>query len=170
MAIDNLVAPLLRLPIFAGLKPLQLAEIVNRAERLRFWPSDLLTKVGQPGDGAYLIVSGPAHRLPGPGLATPPEPIVPGSLIGELAMLVEYDYGSTIVARDRVFCLKLMRSAMHAHMREDASLAEHFRDRLTERLRHTAGELRRIDQGLVHASTVKQPAPVRFLAAIGGWR
>jgi len=36
---------------------------------------------------------------------------VPGSLIGEMAMLVEHDYGSTIVARDRVFCLKLLRTA-----------------------------------------------------------
>ena len=37
-----------------------------------------------------------------------PEIVVPGSLIGELAMLVEHDYASTIVARDRVFCLKLI--------------------------------------------------------------
>ena len=75
----------------------------------------------------------------------PAEPVVPGSLIGEMAMLVEHDYGSTIVARDRVFCLKLMRSAMHAQMREDATLAEHFHDRMTERLLQTAEELRRID-------------------------
>ena len=147
MAMDNLVAPLLRLPLFAGLKPLQLTEIVHRAERLRFWPGDLLTKAGQPGDGAYLIVSGPAQRVAGPGLAAwPAGAVVPGSLIGEMAMLVEHDYGSTIVARDRVFCLKLMRTAMHAQMREDATLAEHFHDRLTERLLQTAEELRRIDR------------------------
>ena len=53
MAMDNLVAPLLRLPLFAGLKPLQLTEIVRRAERQSFWPGDLITKAGQPGDGGY---------------------------------------------------------------------------------------------------------------------
>src|SRR4249919_487950 len=102
MAIDNPVDLLLRLPLFGGLKPLQLTEIVRRAERLRFWPGDVLIKAGQPGDGAYLIVSGQPQRVAGPGLAAMamPENVVPGSLIGELAMLVEHDYGSTIVARD----------------------------------------------------------------------
>ena len=152
------MALLLRsLPIFAGLKPLQLTEIVRRAERLRFWPGDLLTKADQPGDGAYLIVSGPAHRVAGPGLVAMPEPVVPGSLIGEMAMLVEHDYGSTIVARDRVFCLKFMRAAMHAQMREDATLAEHFRDRVTERLLRTAEELRRIDMPWPRCNRIVQP-------------
>ena len=76
---------------------------------------------------------------------------MPGSLIGEMAMLVEHDYGSTVVARDRVFCLKLMRSALHAQMLQDPSLAEHFHDHLTERLLQTAEELRRIDRSLAHA-------------------
>ena len=136
---DNLIAPLLRLPIFAELKPLQLTGIVHRAERQKFWPGDIITKAGEPADGAYLIVSGPAQRVAGPGLTTTvAEPVVPGSLIGEMAMLVEHDYGSTIVARDRVFCLKLLRETMHAQMREDPTLAEHFHGCLTERLLRTA--------------------------------
>jgi CRP-like cAMP-binding protein len=166
MAMDDLMASLLqRLPIFAGLKALQLAEIVNGAERLRLWPGDHLTKAGQPGDGAYLIVSGPAHRLADPGRAATSEPIMPGSLVGEMAMLVEHDYGSTVVARDRVFCLTLRRSARHAQMLEDATLAEHFHDRLTERLLDTAEELRRIDRALAPTSAVKQQTPIRFVAA-----
>src|SRR5256885_16323722 len=72
MAIDNTVELLLRLPLFGGLSPRQLAEIVRRAERVRFWPGDVLTKAGQPGDGAYLIVSGPVQRVAGPG--SPPWP------------------------------------------------------------------------------------------------
>ena len=59
MTMDGFVRPLLRHTLFAGLKPLQLSEIVHRAERLRFCPGDLLAKAGQPGDGAYLVVSGP---------------------------------------------------------------------------------------------------------------
>ena len=173
MAIDNPVELLLRLPLFSGLKPLQLSEIVQRAERLRFWPGDILIKAGQPGDGAYLIVSGPAQRVAGPGLAAMamPENVVPGSLIGELAMLVEHDYGSTIVARDRVFCLKLIRTEMHAQMREDAALTEHFRDRMTERLMQTAEELRRIDDALAARSPATlQPSPEKFVAATGWYR
>src|SRR6476469_4415104 len=173
MAIDNTVELLLRLPLFGGLSPPQLAEIVRRAERVRFWPGDVLTKAGQPGDGAYLIVSGPVQRVAGPGIAAMavPEIVVPGSLIGELAMLVEHDYASTLVARDRVFCLKLIRTEMHAQMREDAALTEHFRDRMTERLMQTAGELRRIDDALAgRAPATLQPSPEKFMAATGWYR
>jgi signal-transduction protein with cAMP-binding, CBS, and nucleotidyltransferase domain len=171
MARDNLVALLLRLPIFDGLKPLQLTEIVRRAERLSFWPGDLLTKSGQPGEGAYLLVSGPAQRVAGPGLAAMPEPVVPGSLIGEMAMLVEHDYGSTIIACDRVFCLRLMRTEMHEQMREDATLTEHFRDRVTERLMRTAEELRRMDDALAARNPATlQPSPDKFSAATGWFR
>jgi CRP-like cAMP-binding protein len=100
-----------------------------------------------------------------------PEIVVPGSLIGELAMLVEHDYASTIVARGRVFCLKLIRTEMHAQMREDAALTEHFRDRMTERLLQTAEELRRIDDALAARSPATlQPSPEKFVAATGWYR
>jgi CRP-like cAMP-binding protein len=166
---DNLVALLVRLPLFVGLKPLQLTEIMSRAKKLSFWPGDVLTKAGQPGDGAYLIVSGPAHRVARPGLADTPEVVLPGSLIGEMAMLVEHDYGSSIVARDRVFCLKILRAEMHAQMREDVTLAEHFHDRMTERLLQTAEELRRIEGALaVRSPATLQPPPEKFVAA-GRW-
>jgi signal-transduction protein with cAMP-binding, CBS, and nucleotidyltransferase domain len=173
MAIDSPIELLLRLPLFSGLKPLQLSEIARRAEKARFWPGDVLIKAGQPGDGAYLIVSGPAQRVAGPGLAAMamPEIVMPGSLIGELAMLVEHDYGSTIVARDRVFSLKLIRAEMHAQMRDDVALAEHFHDRMTERLTQTAEELRRIDDALAGRSPATlQPSPEKFVAATGWYR
>jgi hypothetical protein len=40
MAIDRVVAPLLRVPLFAGLKPLQITEIARQAEKLRSGPTD----------------------------------------------------------------------------------------------------------------------------------
>jgi CRP-like cAMP-binding protein len=171
MAMDNLVTPLLRLPLFAGLKPLQLTEIARRAERVSFWPGDAITKAGQPGDGAYLLVSGPAHRVAGPDVAALPGVVEPGSLIGELAMLVEHDYGATIVARDRTLCLKLLRMEMHAQMREDATLVEHFRDRMTERLMQTAQELRRMEDAIAARTPAPvQPPPEKFLPATAWFR
>ena len=171
MATDNFAALLLRLPLFAGLRPPQLAEIARRAESLSFWPGDVLTRAGRPGDGAYLIVSGPAQRVSGLGLAAVHEPVFPGSLIGEMAMLVEHDYGSTIVARDRMFCLKFLRAEIHAQMWEDASLAEHFRGHMTERLMRTAEELRQIDSALaVRTQAILRSSRERRLFAAGGRR
>src|SRR5688572_28626134 len=68
MAIDALVLPLLNVPLFQGLKPLQLTEIARRADRIVYKPGDVIvTAHGEP-DGAVLVVSGEAVRTEGPGL------------------------------------------------------------------------------------------------------
>jgi CRP-like cAMP-binding protein len=154
MAIDRLVAPLLRVPLFAGLKPLQLTELARQAERMKFRHGDVITKAGEPGDGAYLIVSEPSD----PEAAA--RPIEQNSLIGEMAMLVEHAYGATIIARDRVLCLKITRAAVRAQMLEDAALARHFERRISERLSRVVDDLRRID-GILAAcgSDAPQPEP-----------
>jgi signal-transduction protein with cAMP-binding, CBS, and nucleotidyltransferase domain len=153
MSTDRLVAPLLRVPLFAGLKPLQITELARLAERVKFRRGDLITEAGRQGDGAFLIVSGPAERLVRPGFAAAAEPIEPGSLIGGMAMLVEHDYGATVIARDRVLCLKFTRAAVHAQMLEDPALASHFEGRIRERLAHLADELRQIDGILAACGT-----------------
>ena len=84
-------------------------------------------------------------------------------------MLIEHDYGSTVVARDSVFCLKFLRTAMQAQMQEDPKLVEHFHNRVTERLLRTTEELRRIDQALaVRGPVISQPKPERFVPATYG--
>jgi CRP-like cAMP-binding protein len=147
--------------------------MAQRAEKLSYWPGDTLVRAGQPGDGAYLLVSGPVERVAGLGASTP-ERVAPGMLIGEMAMLIEHNYAATFVARDRVFCLKFTRAAMHAYMCEDASVLEHFKRRITERMTRMSEDLRKIDRALAaSAKTVVQPKPAsqpRFVAAARAWR
>jgi CRP/FNR family cyclic AMP-dependent transcriptional regulator len=145
MAIDRLVVPLLRLPIFAGLKPLQITELARQGERMKFRHGDVITRAGEAGDGAYLIVTGLAVQVAQSNLECATGPIEPGSLIGEMAMFVEHDYRATVVAHDHVFCLKITRAAVRAQMLEDAALACHFERRISERLWRVADDLRRID-------------------------
>jgi CRP-like cAMP-binding protein len=165
MAIDKVVAPLLRVPLLAGLKPLQLTELARQAERVKFRSGDVITRAGALGDGAYLIVSGEAERRPEPGSFDLAEPVEPGSLIGELAMLVEHVYGATVVACGRVHCLKLTRAALHEQIREDAALARHFAGVIDARLAFVAEELRRIalelNGGDVLPASEGPPAPDR---------
>jgi CRP-like cAMP-binding protein len=148
MALDKVVAPLLRVPLFAGLKPLQLTEIARQAERVKFRSGDVITREGTLGDGAYLVVSGEAERRPRPGSFELAAPVEPGSLVGELAMLVEHVYGATVAACGRVHCLKLTRAALHEQMRDDGTLARHFERLIEGRLAHVAAELQRIFAGL----------------------
>ena len=158
MAIDRLVAPLLRVPLFAGLKPLQLTELARQAERVKFRRGDVITKAGGPGDGAYLIVSGLAEHVEPSDPETATGPIEPGSLVGEMAMLVEHAYRATVIARDRVLCLKITRAAVFGQMLEDAALARHFERRISERLSRVADDLRQID-GILAACGSDAPQP-----------
>jgi len=172
MSTDDFAAPLSHVALFAGLKPSQLADMAQRAEKFRYEPGETVIRAGQPGDGAYLLVSGRVDCLTG---APAPEPVEPGSLMGEMAMLIEHDYDATFVARERAFCLKLSRAEMHAQMLQDRSLIEHFQRRITERLARASEDLRRVDDALAAgASTSVQPTtapePPKFVAAARAWR
>jgi CRP-like cAMP-binding protein len=148
MAIDALVAPLLKIALFQGLRPLQITEIARRAERIVFKPGQVIMEADRAGDAAFVIVSGNAARTKGPDVGPSPEPIAAGSLIGEMAMLVETEHSSTIVATSPVRALKITRSAMYEQMADDAALAEHLVAKITARLQSLATELRKIDQSL----------------------
>lgn len=173
MAIDALVKPLLHLPLFKGLRPLQLTEIVRRAGRIVYKPGDILIEEDQIGDAAIIIVSGEAIRLNGESEGVPAESIPEGSMIAELAMLVETVHSATIVARSPIRALKISRDEMHAQMSEDRQLGEHMMLRIAERLQSLARELQQIDSALAslaeHEGTVlaawSQPSRVPEVVA-----
>jgi CRP-like cAMP-binding protein len=142
--IDKVMAPLTRVEAFRGLTEGQLQELARHAKKLKFLRGDVITRAGSPGDGALIIASGPAEREANRN--APAEIVPPGSLIGEMAMLIPHDYTVTVLARDWVYCLKITRAALHAQMSADPSLAEHFRQRVTARMMRFAEDLRRIDR------------------------
>ncbi len=151
MAINMLARQLLLQEIFRGLSPLQLTEIVRQAERVVYRPGQYIVEAGTPGDAAVVIIAGDAVRLAdgasdtGAPLA---DPIGAGTILGELAMLVEHEYGATVVAHTTVRALRITREGLKEQMMEDPDLASHFVDRITERLTRVANELRRIDHAL----------------------
>jgi len=145
MASNKIVEALQQVAIFRGLKAEQLDALARHTERIKFAPGDVITRAGEAGDGAYLLVSGAAQRLPQPGVGEAPDPVEPGSFIGQLAMLIEHAYGSSVVACERVYCLKITRAGMHAQMVTDPSLALHFERHVTQHLGVVARQLREID-------------------------
>lgn len=144
MAIDALVKPLLAVELFRGLRPLQVTEIARRAFRTVYKPGDTIIAAGTEGDAAVLIVSGEAVRVEGPDCATG-QPLTVGTLLGEMAMLIETEHTSTVVAKTAVRALRIARSEMHEQMADDHVLADHFVSRIAERLGRIADELRQID-------------------------
>jgi CRP-like cAMP-binding protein len=164
MAGDPIFNALARLPLFQGLAPAQIREIGTRAQRAIYHPGSVLIEENAEGDAAILIVSGEAMRVSGPELSARVEPVPPGSLLGEAAMLIETTHSSTVVARGEVRALQLMRDDLRAQMLEDPSLAEVLIHNIATRLMRMAEELRQVDaalagRGSVGPSVLPQPQP-----------
>jgi CRP-like cAMP-binding protein len=166
MALDEIAASLLRIPLFSGLKPSQIAEIARQAGRRAFRPGDAITSAGEPADAAYLILSGEVVCRNGPGSRTPIEPVEPGSLVGELAMFIDHTYRTTVLAHGWTDCLKLERSTLANQMRADPDLADRMAQAIRDRLAMVAAELQVVDRLLLNSieqcrQTVRSLPPPR---------
>lgn len=148
---NSILASLLRVPLFGGLKPLQITEIARQAERVRFRPGSVIAHARQPADGAHLIVSGSTQKR-----AEATEQVEPGSLICELAMFVEYAPASMIVAVERVHALKITRAALYEQMSADSALARHFEDIFIERLKRAIADAWEVDRLLEARAALAQ--------------
>ncbi|MEW5964520.1 MAG: cyclic nucleotide-binding domain-containing protein [Pseudomonadota bacterium] len=153
MAISALAQHFLRQEIFQGLKPLQITEIIRRAERIVYRPGEMIIEEDSPADAAILLVGGEAVRIVGSDLRPRAEPIQTGSLLTELAMLIETDHSATVVAKTPVRALRIPRHELNEQMAADPAVADHFVARLTARLAAIAAELRAIDGVLTSPGT-----------------
>ncbi len=151
MAIDALVLPLLKVPLFQGLKPLQLTEIARRADRIVYKPGDVIVSAHSESDAAVLVVSGEAVRTEGPGVIGEGDAVPAGALISEMTMLIETECSSTVVAKTPVRALRITRAEMLAHMQDDPTLADHFIEKISGRLSAFVEDLREIDRTLASA-------------------
>ena len=142
MSIDALIIPMLKVPVFAGLKPGQLKRLAISAERVVFVPGEAMIERDRSGDRAFLIVDGTAV-LEGDGRGMK-HPLGPGTLIGEMAMLTEVVHQVTVRTLDTVRTLSFSRDLTCELFEQDASLAEHFLALQTKRLTAFARELRMV--------------------------
>lgn len=166
MSMEALIAPLLRVRLFQSLSERELAVIARSAEKALYRAGTVIAEAGQDADAAILIVDGACERLDET-LPGHTEPIEAGSLIGEMAMLVEHVYGATVVARGNVKALRLTRAAMHGLIQDNPSLAEALIAVLADRLHSVADQMRAIDSdlaALVEPMPETLPSPVALPA------
>jgi CRP-like cAMP-binding protein len=154
MALDLIAARLSRLDMFRGLTSAQLQRLAREAERMIYRDGQTINAACENGDGAIVIISGRAMILADAELGLEAEDVETGSMLGEAAMLTEHTFGLTIAAVGDVRAVQLTRDALHAHLEDDPDLAQHFRERLANRLERVAVELRLIDERLAVASQI----------------
>ena len=145
MALDTNAALLGRVPLFDGLTQEQLLAIIAKSKKTFFEADEILTRAGEAGDTAHLILSGAAVTQPPEGEEYGPVRLEAGAFAGELAMLVETAYVLTIVAQERVRALAISRKDLLEVMEADPSIAHHFAEKLIDRLAALAHDLRAVD-------------------------
>jgi CRP-like cAMP-binding protein len=160
MAIDLVLESLRRVPLFTGLTSEQIAAIGCGARRCAFRPGEVIVEAREPADGAYLLLSGDAVCTTGPDARGQWEPVEAGSLLGEVAMLVEHDYGATVMAQAWVDCLKLERATLQGQMRADPDIARRIADVIRDRLITAAAALQIVDQLLAGPGEQAAEGPI----------
>ncbi|MGO9372577.1 MAG: cyclic nucleotide-binding domain-containing protein [Syntrophobacteraceae bacterium] len=138
------------LPIFKGLSRRQLASILDVAAKAHFEAGDNLAVRNSRADTTFLILTGAARCVDFPGNPAACEKVEAGSLIGELAMLVEIIHSLTVQASVRLRALAFRRNAMKSVMLNDPVIAAKISGNLLTRLQTFAADLRRLDSFLAH--------------------
>lgn len=141
-----------RLPILNGLSQEQLGSIAGVSEKAFFEAGENLIAKDEPGDAAYVIMTGTARCLHFPGAQASGDKIGPGVLVGELAMLIDTVYALTVQAKGRVRALAIRRDALTSVMERDPAIAQQIAENLLARLRAFSHDMRKVDDFLAQVS------------------
>lgn len=143
MSLQNEVDQLRRIPLFAQIDTAKLKLIAFTSERLTFAAGQSLFREGDPGDGAYLILSGSVDVL----LSTEAGPITIAHLeqnafVGEMAILCDVPRSATISASEAVDALKIKKETFFQLLKDVPQMALEIMRELAQRLHNTNEELR----------------------------
>jgi CRP-like cAMP-binding protein len=146
--LDQKIELLQKISLFAGLSEDQLRAVAAVGQKRFFEAGESLIAQGEKGDTAYLILTGKAGCTKNEKGQVFVEDLWPGTLVGELGMLVETVHGVTVTANERLRALALRRDDFRAVMEEHPLVAKHIAEKLLVRLHGLAAQLREVDSKL----------------------
>jgi ABC-type multidrug transport system fused ATPase/permease subunit len=141
--IDQEVRLLRTIPLFAGLDPSVVKLLAFTSPRLTFKHGELLVKQGDPGDAAFIVISGRGEIW----LTTEEQQTLKlrdvhaKEVIGEIALLVDAPRSATIRAAEDMTVLKLDKNEFLGLVRQDQAVAVQLIRVLAERLDQTTRQL-----------------------------
>jgi CRP-like cAMP-binding protein len=143
MSLQNEVDQLRRIPLFAHIDTAKLKLMAFTSERLAFAAGQPLFREGDPGDGAYLILTGSVEVQ----LNSSSGPITIAHLeqnafVGEMAILCEVPRTASVVASEGVEALKIKKDTFFQLLKDVPQMALEIMRELAQRLHHTNEELR----------------------------
>ncbi|MHC4393271.1 MAG: Crp/Fnr family transcriptional regulator [Planctomycetota bacterium] len=127
--------------LFANLSAAELDGIRGRMRRRSLRDGAALFRAGDPGDAAYVIASGQlaVTALSEQGREVLLQLMVPGEMVGELALLDGRPRSATVTAREPVELFVLERTDFLQCLREQPEIALALLKVLSERVRRLSG-------------------------------
>src|ERR1700684_2277927 len=138
MSIEDDVALLERVPTLRMLGTAALRMLAIGSEQRDFVRGDGLFNLGDDADAGYIVQRGAFHIEDGAGAE-----IVagPGSLIGELALVVAMLRPSTAIALEHSSVIRVARSLFQRVLESDPAAARRLRDEFANRTSQIASEI-----------------------------
>jgi CRP-like cAMP-binding protein len=138
MLLNDEVELLRRLPLFAGVSPAKLKLLAFTSDRIKFDAGRELFKQGDPGDAAYVVLSGNADVLVGERkVAT----VNPSELVGEIAILCDVPRTATVVASTPLLTLRIRKDHFLKLLSDFPEMTVEIMRVLAVRLSRTTKEL-----------------------------
>jgi CRP-like cAMP-binding protein len=140
MSIEDDVALLERVPTLRLLGTDALRVLAIGSEQREFQRGDLLFTVGEDADAGFVVQRG-AFRVSMDDGSGYEIVVGPGTLIGELALVVAMERPSTALSLDRSTVIRIPRSLFQRVLDSDPAAARRLRDELANRASQIASDI-----------------------------
>jgi CRP-like cAMP-binding protein len=131
-----------RVPIFAQVAPAKLKLLAFASDRVKYAAGQTLFRQGDPGDAAYVVLSGDADIL----IDTPTgeqkvAEVEPNAIVGEIAILCDVSRTATVKAASPLEALRIKKEHFVQLLSENPGMALEIMRVLADRLARTTTEL-----------------------------
>ena len=140
MSIEDDVALLDRIPTLRVLGVASLRMLAIGSDVRNFDRGEMLFQTGDPADAGFIVQHG-SFRLKSEDDRGHELVVGPGSLIGELALIVEMPRPATAIALERSSVIRVARSLFQRVLESDPAAARRLRDELAGRTSQIASDI-----------------------------
>lgn len=149
MSLDQEVEMMRQIPLFASIAPAMQKLLCFGSERLTYDPGQVMVKIGDMADAAYVIIEGSGEvTVPGARGPVVVSHVGKNDVIGEIAIFVDLPRTATVTATTKVEALRISKDLFINVVRQNPEAA-------IELIRVFALRLVNTTQQLIKASAAK---------------
>lgn len=142
MSLQQDVEVLRKIPLFAKIEPARLKLLAFTSEHLEFMPGEALCRQGEPGDAAFIVLSGEAEVL----VQTSQGEMRVASIgrhdiVGEIAILCDIPRTASVVATQPLTALRVSKDGFFNLIGQFPQVAIEVMHELASRLLQTTQRL-----------------------------